>query len=353
MKKCQALFVFLLLVLFSSAAFAQIGGKGVYKFINLPPSSRIASLGGNLISVKDDDVTLSIQNPSLLNKEMHNKAAISYIDYVSDINVGSVIYVRDYDSIGTFSGGMQYINYGDFVKADEKGNKIGTFSASEYNFFIGYGNTWKRFSYGSQMKIIYSQLATFPSSGLALDLAGTYQNLNKNFTLALVLKNIGFQFKPYEETREPMPFEIQLGTSYKPKHMPLRFSMVLHNLQKFDLTYTNPQNVSKDIQGNETVIVPPFSEKIARHFIFGAELLLTKNFNLRVGYNHKQRKEMSIEDNRGLVGFSYGLGFRISHFNISYGRTSLHLAGPSNTFTIIADFNKIFKRAAPKDAAAI
>ena len=34
--------------------FAQIGGDATYQFINLPFSARTASLGGNLISVKDD-----------------------------------------------------------------------------------------------------------------------------------------------------------------------------------------------------------------------------------------------------------------------------------------------------------
>ena len=49
--------------------FAQvpIGGKNVYEFLNLSPSARVTALGGNLITVKDDDVALAFQNPSALN----------------------------------------------------------------------------------------------------------------------------------------------------------------------------------------------------------------------------------------------------------------------------------------------
>jgi hypothetical protein len=328
-----------------SPAMAQIGGYGIMKFVNLPPSSRISALGGNLIAVQDDDATLAIENPSLLNSQMHNKLAFSWMDYVAGINFGSVVYTRNIFN-GTGMAGIQYINYGDFTHTDEYGNVYGEFTAGDYNIFTGYGFAYKDFSFGATAKYLYSTYETYNSQAGAVDIAATYFDTSKNLCLALVLKNIGYQFKTYAGTRESLPFEIQLGLSIKPKHMPLRISIAAHDLQRWNFRYINtavPPQI--DISTGEEIIKKmPVSEEIARHFIFGGELLLSKNFNIRFGYNHQRRKEMSVAVQRGFVGFSYGVGLRISKFNISYGRAAYSIAGASNTFTIQTNLSELMHR---------
>jgi hypothetical protein len=344
-------FFFCLFLLQFGIAFSQVGGKGIYKFVDLPPSSRTASLGGNLISVKDDDVTLAIQNPSLLNESMDNHLALSYIDYLADINFGSVAYAHKFDSINTGMIGMQYINYGTFTRADENGNELGTFTAGEYNLFAGYSRQWKNFSYGGQLKLIYSDFVDgYTSIGAMVDIAGTYSNPKSGLTAGLVFKNIGYEFKPYATTREPTPFEIQLGASIKPKHMPVRFSVALTHLETPDMTYINteaPQAIDL-ATGKPIVTQISVGDKIFRHFVFGAEILISKNFNLRVGYNVQRRQEMMIPDNKGMVGYSFGAGIRINKFHISYGRSVFSLAGGSNTFTITSNLSEFYKKESSK-----
>ncbi|RYD69702.1 MAG: type IX secretion system protein PorQ [Sphingobacteriales bacterium] len=349
MKFLKAFFALSIYVISCFSANAQIGGHGIYKFMNLPLSSRLASLGGNQIAVKDDDISLGMQNPALLNPMMHNHVQFSYIDYMSDVNFGSIGYARHFDSLGTFQAGMQYINYGDFVLADERGNKVGSFSGGDYNFFVGLGREWKRFSYGANLKFIYSGLESYKSYGAAIDLGGAYQDTARGYTFGLVMKNIGYQLKPYFETREPMPFEIQFGASVKPKHMPVRFNFLFHDLQKWDLTYKDPSKTPEPDLGTGLIKEDkiPFSEKIGRHVNVGAELLISKNFHIRFGYNHQRRKEMIVPDAKGTVGYSYGFGFRVSKFNISYGRAAYHIGGASNTFTITSNLSKFFNSKQP------
>jgi len=43
---------------------------------------------------------------------------------------------------------------------------------------------------------------------------------------------------------------------------------------------------------------------------------------------------MIIDSYGGLVGFSFGIGMNISKFKIDYGRSSYHLSGQINTFSI-------------------
>ena len=77
----RTLFSIYFLIIFSFGASAQIGGVGTYEFLNLPVSARTAALGGNIMSVKDNDINASFQNPSLLNPSMDNSLSLSFINY--------------------------------------------------------------------------------------------------------------------------------------------------------------------------------------------------------------------------------------------------------------------------------
>ncbi len=213
MKKLVVILVFINFV-----AHAQIGGIGVYKFLNLPLSARTGSLGGNLISVYDDDLNLVAQNPSLLSKGMNNKLALSYINYFTDINYGYTTYARHIDKIGTFAAGIQFADYGKFIAADENGDITGQFRASDYSLNLTYAREIdSNFSVGGQFKTIYSRFESYFSIGSALDISATYHRSKRNFAAALVIKNIGYQWRSYNRgVNESLPFEIQLGVSKKP-----------------------------------------------------------------------------------------------------------------------------------------
>ena len=43
---------------------------------------------------------------------------------------------------------------------------------------------------------------------------------------------------------------------------------------------------------------------------------------------------MTIDSYGGLVGFSFGLGMNVSKIKIDYSRSSYHLSGQINTFSI-------------------
>src|ERR1051326_5980839 len=94
-KVTSSVFIFLFLASYS-ILFSQSGGRSTYDFLNLAIPARISALGGTLISVKDNDLNLSFQNPALLDSTMHNNLSLSYIDYFSDIQYGYAAYSRTY-----------------------------------------------------------------------------------------------------------------------------------------------------------------------------------------------------------------------------------------------------------------
>ncbi len=89
--------------------------------------------------------------------------------------------------------------------------------------------------------MIYSGYEDYTSYGLAVDIAGSYINPEHNLTVSLTARNIGTQLKPFVSRNiESLPLEINLGVTQKLKHLPFRYSIILTNLHKWDLTYYDP-----------------------------------------------------------------------------------------------------------------
>jgi len=352
----KIIFSFFFMLHVSLLALAQTGGNSTYDFLNLNANARIAAMGGNLISVKDDDLNLFSQNPAALNPSMSNQLALNYVPYFAKINYGYAAYARKLDSIpGTFALGVHYVNYGSFTRADETGQVLGEFSAGEFALNLGYAYQLGKdsiFSVGANLKTIVSSLESYNSFGMALDLGGTFQN-KKGFTASIVLKNMGMQFKSYTKGNpEPLPFEIQVGVSQQFAHLPFRFSIIAHNLQKPNLRYEDPGTLGPTVDpltGDTTKQKKYIGDKIMRHFIFGGEFAPGKRkiFSLMVGYNYMRRQELKVESKPGTMGFSFGVGLRILKFRISYARAAYHLAGASNHISISTNLSDFHRKEKP------
>ena len=331
---------------FSLKAFAQLGGSTAYAFLNTTSSARIAALGGHFISVRDNDLNLAFQNPALLNKDMHTQLTLSGVSYFADIKYGYAAYANHYPKVGTFSAGIHFVSYGEFQEADITGQITGVFKASDYSFNLAYSKPLdSAFNIGATLKTIYAQYETYSSFGLAADVGGSYYNPDIDFAASLVLKNVGYQLKPFrEENREDLPFEIALGLSKKLAKAPFRFSLNVTNMQKWDLTYKDPakEGLVDPITQEPIEETFTFTNKLMRHFIFGLEFIPSQNFHVDIGYNYRRRQELKEEAKLGLSGFSFGVGFRVSKFHLSYGRAMYHLAGASNHISVTTAINKLF-----------
>ncbi len=321
-------------------ATAQIGGRHVYDFLNLAPSARHAAIGGINVSTWDDDPSFAAQNPALLNDSMHQKLALSFVNYLADIGYGYAGYSHTREGIGSFHGAIQYVSYGNMQSADEYGNITGEFSARDLAVTVGYSRTLDRLEqgtlrYGVNLKVISSSLAPgFGSVGIATDLGAAYRSPEKLFSAGLVMKNLGVQLSSYVPgaAREPLPFEIVAGVSNKLRYMPLRFSLTFIQLEHPNLVYIDPNApIEFDLSGNP--IEPPnqMADRIFRHVVFGGEFLLGRSLRLRAGYNHLRRQELRANNRAGMTGFSLGAGIRLRRFAIDYGFSSYGLNSVFNT----------------------
>ncbi len=345
----QALILFFFTAFIFLKTHSQIGGNYTYAFLNLPNSARVASLGGKSVAIVNDDLNMAFHNPSLLSPEMDKQLVLNYVGYFAGIKYGYVSYAKDYDSKGTLAAGIHFIHYGEFIRADELGNKTGTFTASEYAINLIYSKKIDSiFMIGITLKPVYSHLERYNSFGILADGGITYFNPENLFTAAFVLKNVGAQLVHYYPgNRELMPFEIQAGVSQKLIHAPFRFSLLLQHLQKFDMKYNsqieenNVFNTSSTTK-NENKI-ENFGDQLMRHVIIGMEFLPSKNFYINMGYNYQRRQELKIPGRIGMVGFSWGFGMKINKYQISYSRATYHVAGASNHFSLSVNLSEFYR----------
>ncbi len=339
--------------LFSVEAEGQInGGDNVFEMLNLSTSARITALGGNLITVMDDDVNLAYANPALLNPEMHQSITFNHNFHLSSVNNGYAAYAHHFSSLQTtFHAGVQYVGYGEFQQTDELGQVLGTFKANDYAVVLGAGRQVdERLHLGANLKFLTSQLESYNSLGIAADVAAAYRDTAGLFLATLVFRNIGTQLTTFsEDNREPLPFEIQLGISKRLRYLPFRFSVIYRYLDRWNVTYDDPNTREVEFLFGEASAEQSdgevFIDNFFRHFVFNGEFLFGKqdNFRLRLGYNHLLRKELSVGNFSSLAGFSFGAGIKVKQFRIAYGHQVHHIAGGLNHLSISTNLRE-FRR---------
>ena len=330
-------------------SYSQTGGNEVYKFLKLPVSARVSAMGGKLFSVRENNPALAIMNPSMLNPSMSTGTSLNLVDYFTHTLYGHLNYIHSFKNVGTFDLAFNFANYGKFKGYDIYGNETRQFGASDYAVIMGYGKEFidSAFSMGMNVKWIFSQYETYFSAGLGVDFAASYYHHRENLSLTLLLSDVGTQFKSYAGIREKIPFEIQMAISQRFKHVPIRYSIIFQHLQKWDLSHKDPTDPYANIDVNsgeviEKTKINKFGNNLLRHIVFGIEIP-TKYFSLQVSYNYNVRQEMRAIEKPGAVGFAYGAGIHVHHFDLYYARSHNNLASVPNHFTLSTNITNLIK----------
>ncbi len=347
-KNKYYLYIFCIACLSPLNSFAQFGVAKVFDFVHLPSNPRLSALGGSLVSVQDDDVALAAINPALLNERSHHELSINHEFHFAGINYGYTAYGYHFDSLAlTIHGAAHYVDYGEFVRADIFGEKQGTFDASEVAFTLGAAKKLNdRISLGVNLRAINANYAEYGSFALSGDVGIHYTNPAKSFEFGAVWKNVGTQLNPFYETKDKLRQDVQIGFSKRLKYLPFRYSIIAHNLQQWNLRYSDPSNLPTDIFGNvieeknSLVIIDNFF----RHIIVNGEFLLGKReqIRLRLAYNHLRKAELSVASLNSLAGFSFGFGINVKKIKIDYGVSLYHLEGGTNHLGIRMNFVDMF-----------
>jgi hypothetical protein len=317
---------------------AQIEGAGssVFHFLSLPASSRLNALGGDNISIADDDISMAFANPALLTPNTDKVLQLNYAYYLAGTMFGSVMYGHNYKE-NYFAAGIHYLDYGNMDYADEMGNLLGTtFTAKDICINLMYARQLgPYFRIGATIKPIFSVYEQYTSFALGADVGGHFQTADSLFQMGLTLRNIGWQLKSfYEEDygqhTEMLPLNLELGMTLKLPHAPLRFSFTAHNLQRWD------------IAPRETEV--KWIDMLFRHTIWAVDIVpKSEKFYLTISYNHKRQAEMTINDVRSLAGFAFGAGVRIHKFRVGFAMSQYTKSNFTYQASISTDINSFLK----------
>ena len=305
-------------------AHSQTGDDG-YVFLQFPASSRVGALGGHSVSLVEADPALVFHNPALLGGETDNKLSVKYMNYIADVNAGSAVFTKAFRERGAWGVGAAYLNYGSMKETTIDNVQLGTFSVQDIALHAFYSyDLSEKWRGGLSLKALYSTIANYYSFGLAVDAGLSYFNPENDFSAGITLKNIGAQLKAYEDERQSIPWDLQLGLTKRMAHAPVRFSVTAMYLNQWKFSYTDLTPTAKE---------DSFFKTALKHLVFGVEFLPSDNLWLGVGLNPKTKMDMSLTSGNALGGFTIGGGIKVSRFDIGAAVARYH---PSATSLMIS-----------------
>ena len=326
------------------SANAQIAGLNTLAVLDMSNAGRTAGLGLDYLPLYGGDLSIGVDNPSLIHSDMGGNAMLSYTSLFDGGGRGLLAYGLETKNIGTLVLGFHFNNYGRFTEYDEEENELGRFSASDYVLCVGWG-MWldSNFSIGVNFKPILSQYAEYSALALAFDVAGSYTSTNRRFSATVMARNIGAQIMTFDETVEKLPFELSAALSYKLVGAPFRFFLAATELQRWNLRYEDPMQ--------PTSTVDPFTgqvqseswfegtlDNLLRHALAGVEISLGRTLSASVGYSYRQNAEMRGIDAINFSGFSFGFGIHTKRIDFNFAHRGYHMSQAQNYFTLSYKF---------------
>lgn len=144
--------IVLFLAFFSTSLFSQT----IFEFLKLDASPRTAALAGSFVAGSDDP-NIIFYNPAGIKTLSLTPVSFSYTKHILDVNMASLSASYEFEGIGRFGAGIQYINYGTFNEMTDDAIKTGEFHVADFAFTLGYANQLdENFFYGINAKFIYS-----------------------------------------------------------------------------------------------------------------------------------------------------------------------------------------------------
>lgn len=325
-----------MVVLSTQLAFCQLGGRRSFEFLSIHADTRTVALGGVNVSGGGEDINMFFNNPGSLNPEMQGQLTLQEGFYYANINITRAGLANVFKKTGTWGFGIQHVGYGEIDSYDPSGADLGQFKAGESMLVIGNGQQAGNFRFGINLKMAYSKIGSYHAMALLFDIGGMFIHPSQELTLGMKIKDLGFLLQDYTPSSgSNLPFDLQIGTTFKPRHMPFRFSITAYNLYLGDILYA-------DIAAGDEE--PGTFSRIFGHFNFGTELILNKNVNLRAGYNYLIRHELRLEQKIGGAGLSFGLMIKVKTFEFSYSRAIYHVAGGINYLGITSNLSSLYKK---------
>lgn len=307
----------LLLTLFAVAGYAQ-ESQTAYNFLRVPVSAHAAALGGDNITIIEDDPSLAFCNPALLASVSDKTINLNFMTYMAGATTASASFNKIIKTKASVAVMAQYMDYGTMKEVDMNNVQTGEFSAKDialsgvFSYMLS-----ERIAGGITAKVINSYIGSYSSWAMGVDLGLNYYDPEREWSLSLVAKNLGGQLKAYDNEYEKMPLDVQLGASKRFAALPFRLSATLVDLNHWDYGFIN-------------------------HLVAGVDILFSQQIYVAAGYNFRRADEMKTlkgtdEESTHMAGLSLGAGLQLERFKLQLAYGKYHVS--SNSIIINATYS--------------
>ena len=299
----------LLLTFFAAVSYAQ-ESQTAYNFLRLPISAHAAALGGDNITIIEDDPSLMFSNPALLSSVSDKSINLNFMTYMAGATTASASYNRIIKQKATVAVTAQYMDYGKMKEMDANNVQTGEFSAKDiavsgvFSYMLS-----DKITGGITAKVINSYIGDYSSWAVGVDLGLNYYDPEREWSVSVVAKNLGGQLKAYDDEYEKMPLDVQLGVSKRFNALPFRLSATLVDLTHWGYSFLN-------------------------HVVVGADILFSQQIYAAVGYNFRRADEMTTlkgtdEESSHMAGLSFGAGLQLERFKLQLAYGKYHVSSNS------------------------
>lgn len=282
-------------------------------FLRIPSGARGEGLGGaNAASAEGAEALF--WNPGGLGRLAGgglSEASMSYNALLESSYAGALAYARPLENgRSVWAAGLVYHSAGEVEGYDRLGNANGSFSPTDLALAGAYAHRFERFSVGSALKFIRSEIAGSAGSSFALDLGVSAERVSAigegPVDFGASLRNLGPGIQ-VGSVSDPLPFAVQAGSRW---HVSPQFAMSLDGFMPVDGT-------PYPALGGE--FTQPFGE--------------SAKGQLRFGYS--ARRSSGID---GLTGLTGGGGLDLARLRVDYAWVPFGELGTAHKLTLAFKF---------------
>ncbi|MCR5513267.1 MAG: type IX secretion system protein PorQ [Prevotella sp.] len=282
----------------------------VYSFLRLPVSAHVAALGGDNVSLTNDDATVIFHNPSLIANVTDKTLNVNFMTYMEGSTTASASFVRAYKERASWGVSAQYMSYGEIKETSVANQQTGTFSPKDIALAGSFAYLLSNsISGGITARFISSTIGSYSSAAVAVDLGLNYQDIERGWSISAVARNLGGQIKAYDDEFERIPFDLLVGVSRQLPNAPLTLHATLARLNNWDQAFV-------------------------KHLTVGADIRLSPAIFISAGFNFRRSSEMKIYEDKDTsashgAGLSLGGGIELERFKLHIGYAKYHVSASS------------------------
>jgi tetratricopeptide (TPR) repeat protein len=347
MRGNKALVLMIIFVLgLSTLIYAAGAGVTSMNFIKIAQGGRQAGMGEAFTGLADD-VNAIYWNPAGLAELTRHQFCLMHSAWLLDINSEYIAYAIPVAGFGTLAAYGNFLNAGEILQITEDasgnyvpptGDKVG---ASNMSVSVAYGkklseifgeNTiFEDFYAGLNLNILTEQVFEDSGGGFGINIGGLYYPRYENFSVGLVLQNIGIA-----TNRPDLPSVVKFGLGYRfaleDIMLPFReegYFMRLENntAADIDVIYYPVENLARVNVGAEKFWrLNKYHSVAARMgYKFGTDLGVVSGFTFGLGYELTANKDTSFNLDYALVPYGdLGISHRISLTGKMFGPAENH-----------------------------